>query len=228
MEIGRTCRETLDNAREANEATELERRIMRIVVFDLETRKHTSELSDDREEAFQRLRSGDGGISAMCIYDMQNAWLDLYDDKPLSLRAGVSHLEGSDVVVGYCSSRFDLPCIEGIYGRRLRLRCHIDLYRLIAQTLAHRGIMGQRGDYTLDAVCRRCFGRGKSGSGASVSELEKAGRFGEIFNYCGRDVQLTRDLLLYVADHGGIQAATGSFLPIHLPDGIRRVLDAQM
>lgn len=198
---------------------------MRIVCFDIETRKHTKELSDDREEGFRRLRNGDGGMSAMCLYDFQTDWLYLYDDNPLSLRAAVSHLEAADVVVGYCSTRFDLPCIEGLSGRRLHIRYHLDLYRLLARTLGQRGIVGQRGDYTLDAVCRRTFGRGKNGCGTTVSDLVQQGRYGEIFNYCGNDVRLTRDLLLHVARHGRITTSTRGLLTLSIPDGIRRALN---
>ena len=198
---------------------------MRIIVFDLETRKGTDELSDNKEYAWSLLRAGEGGISAICLYDLLEDWLYLYDDNALSLRSAVNHIEAADLVVGFRSEGFDLPCLEGVLGRRMHLREHLDLYALIARTNAHRGIVGMRGDYTLDAICRRAFGRGKNDHGAHAPDLVKEGRYGELFNYCGNDVRLTRDLLLFIAEHGGIPNATGSFLPLHLSDGIRRALN---
>ncbi len=198
---------------------------MRIVIFDLETRKGTEDLSEDNEYAWTLLRAGEGGISALCVYDFSDDWLHVYDDNPLSIRAAVSHLEAADVVIGYRSQGFDLPCLEGVFGRRLRLKEHIDLYRLIARTNAHKGIVGRRGDFTLHAVCKRSFGRGKNGAGAHAPQLVKEGRFGELFQYCAHDVRLTRDLLLYIVEHEGIPNVTGSFLHLSIPDRVRRALD---
>lgn len=197
---------------------------MRIVIFDLETRKGTEELSEDRDYAWTLLRAGEGGISALCLYDFQEDWLFLYDDNPLSLKTAVSHLEAADLVVGYRSAGFDLPCVEGVCGRRLRLREHLDLYALISHTNARKGVVGRRGDFTLHSVCKRSFGRGKNGAGAFAPTLVKEGRFGELFNYCGHDVRLTRDLLHHIARYGGIVNPSGSILRLALPDHVIRSL----
>lgn len=203
---------------------------MRIVVFDIETRLGWEDLSDDpdpqrrKEIGWARLRAGDGGISAICVYDLSEQWLYMYDDTPLSIRAAISHLEAADLVVGYRSEGFDLPCLEGVWGRRLKFKEHLDLYALIARRNARKGIVGKRGEFKLGTVCKRAFGRGKTGSGAHAPQLVKEGRFGELFNYCGHDVRLTRDLLLHIAQHGGIPNVTGSFLTLPLPERIRRAL----
>ena len=198
---------------------------MRIVVFDLETRLHAEKLSADKQIGMARLRAGDGGISALCIYDFTEQWLFCYDEH--SIREVAAHLEKADVVVGYRSEGFDVPCTEGILGRRLRIREHVDLYALIARTNASKGIVGTRGDFTLDAVCRRALGRGKSGSGAHAPDLFAEHRYGQLFNYCGLDVRLTRDLLLYIVEHGGVPNITGSFLHLDLPGQVKRGLNVR-
>lgn len=187
---------------------------MRILIFDIETRKDAEELSENKENGWTLLKAGEGGIAAVCVYDLLEQWLYMYDDNQLSLKALVTHLESADFVVGYRSEGFDLPCIEGVYGRRLHLREHLDIYALIARTNAKKGIVGKRGEFTLDAVCKRAFGRGKTGSGAFAPELVKQGRFGELFNYCGHDVRLTRDLFLHIIENGGVPNVTGSFLEL--------------
>lgn len=201
---------------------------MRIVVFDLETRRGPDDLSPGNlDYGFQLLAAGEGGISALCLYDLSEEWLYLYDDNDLSVRAAVSHLESADVVVGYRSVAFDLPCVEGIVGRRLRIRSHLDLYRLMAQANAFKGYTAKRGESTLDAVCKRTFGRGKNGAGGFAPELARLGRFGELFNYCGQDVRLTRDLLLHIARHGTVSNPSGRLLQLDIPENIRQALNVR-
>lgn len=195
---------------------------MRIVIFDLETRLHAEQLDKNKEIGWAKLRAGDGGISALCIYDLTEQWLFDYDEH--SIREAAAHLEKADVVVGYRTEAFDVPVIEGILGRKLRLREHLDLYALIARTNASKGLVGTRGDLTLDAVCRRAFGRGKVGSGAHAPDLYSAKHYGALFNYCGYDVRLTRDLLLHIAKHGGVQNFTGSFLELAISPRVKSAL----
>lgn len=198
---------------------------MRIVVFDLETRLHAKQLDENEELGWAKVRAGDGGASAICLYDTAEGWLFLYDEH--SIKEAVAHLERADAVVGFRSEAFDIPVVEGLLGRKLRLREHIDLYTLIARTNASHGLVGQRGDGTLDAICRRNLGRGKTGSGAHAPELYAERRFGELFNYCGQDVRLTRDLLQHIAEHGGVKNFTGSFLHLDLPAQVKRGLNVR-
>lgn len=193
----------------------------RIVFFDLETRKLASDLRPDDEQAgWDALRRGDGGISALGIYDTKERWLFLYDDA--DILAISAHLEAADVVVGFRSEAFDVPVVEGLAGRSLRLREHIDMYALIARSNAQRGIVGQKGDYTLDAIARRSFGSSKSGSGATAPVLASKGLWGRLFNYCALDVRLTRDLFVHICEHGGVVNHNHTFLPLVIPDWVKR------
>lgn len=198
---------------------------MRLVIFDLETRLHAEQLNKNKEIGWAHLRAGDGGISALCVYDFTEQWLFMYDEH--SIREVAIHLEKADVVVGFRSEGFDVPVVEGLLGRKLRLREHLDLYTLIARTNAACGRVGTTGDCTLNAICRRTLGRGKSGSGAHAPDLYSQRRFGELFNYCGQDVRLTRDLFLHIAEHGGVQNFTGSFLHLDLPAQVKRGLNVR-
>lgn len=198
----------------------------RIAIVDLETRKYANELSPDHEEGWARLRAGDGGASAIVILDLSDSWPYLYDDH--SIEAAVRHLESAEHVVGFRSAAFDIPCIEGIIGRRLRLRDHLDLYTLIAHANAARGIVGGKGDFTLDSICRRSLGRGKTGSGASAPELARSGRYAELFAYCMGDVKLTRDLLFQIASTGKVRSPYGSDLYLDVPKWAQNMIPAQV
>ena len=185
----------------------------RIIFFDLETRLWAKDLRPDDEEAgWEDLRSGKGGASAIALYDTRDMWLYLYDDHTIENAA--RHLEAADIVVGYNSERFDLPCIEGLTHRRLRIRRHIDIYRLLVQEYARRGITGQKGDFTLDTISKKNLGRGKIDHGDNAKELARKGHWGRLMNYCADDVHLTHDLYNKLIADGGLIGLRGQFISL--------------
>lgn len=195
---------------------------MNVTVFDIETRLGPEDLSDDRETGWDLLRQGAGGISAIAIYDYKQEFNYTYDDK--SIETAALHLESSDAVIGYYTEKFDIPCFEGVLGRKLRLKQHFDLYLEIVKANASRGIIGRKGEFTLDAVCRRTFGEGKNGHGSHVKQLLAEGRYGELFNYCAHDVYLTKKLFDSILNHGGIQNINNGFLPVPIPTWLKEAI----
>lgn len=195
----------------------------RIIFFDLETRKHASDLNpEDNDAGWDALRRGEGGISALVLFDTKDQWLYTYDDH--SIQAAARHLESADVIVGFRSEKFDVPVVEGVLGRSLRLKYHYDIYTEIARANANRGIVGLKGDFTLDSVAKRNVGRGKVEHGSNAKELAARGNWGRLFYYCGDDVHLTRDLFAYICRRGGCVNNNRSFLPLVIPDWISRVM----
>jgi len=193
--------------------------MVRIIYFDLETRKHAEDLRpNDVDAGWDCLRRGEGGVSALALWDSQDRWLHFYDD--FTIQAAARHLEAADVVVGYSSAAFDVPVVEGLVGRRLALRNHVDLYQEIAAAGAHRGLVGSKGDCTLDRIAKKNLGRGEINHGAHAKEVALKGRWAQLFNYCADDVQLTRDLFRYTCEHGGLHVMT-TFVTIALPDWLR-------
>lgn len=194
---------------------------MRTLVFDLETRLGPQDLHpEDEELGWAALREGKGGISALVIYDYEEDWVYLYDDK--SILTAAKHLESADLIVSYYGSKFDVPVIEGILDRKLRIKTHLDLSVELMRESAKRGNIGRKGDFTLNSVCVRTFGKGKNGQGSHVNTLVKEGKYGELFNYCAHDVLLTRQLFDYICQHNGVQGLNNTFLPIPLPEWIKR------
>jgi DNA polymerase elongation subunit (family B) len=185
----------------------------RIIVFDIETRKWASDLRpDDHEAGWIELRAGKGGAAAIVVYDSRDGWLHHYDDHTAQHCA--RHIESADIVVGYNSDNFDIPCLEGLVDRRLRIRRSIDIYQMLIQAYAKRGISGQKGDFTLDAVSRRNLGRGKIDHGDNVKELIRRGMWARVFNYCADDVHLTRDLLNKLVADDGLTGLRGQFISL--------------
>jgi hypothetical protein len=191
----------------------------RIVCFDLETRKWASDLDPENDaNGWDLLRDGKGGASAIAIYDTQMKWCYTYDDH--SALSAAKHLEAADLVVGFRSEKFDIPVIEGLLGRKLRLKGRFDIYEEMARANAERGIVGGKGDFTLDAVSKRNLGRGKIDHGHNARTLTMQGKFGQLFNYCLDDVHLTYDLFARICRDGGLINLGGSFLRLPVPDHV--------
>jgi DEAD/DEAH box helicase domain-containing protein len=180
----------------------------RIIYFDVETRKWAADLRpEDIDAGWEDLRHGKGGASAIAVYDTRDSWLYLYDDH--TIEACARHLEAGDILVGYNSERFDLPCIEGIANRRLRLKKHVDIYTTLVQAHQVANIPTAKGDLTLDRIAKRNLGRGKIDHGSNAKELMRKGYWAKLFNYCGSDVQLTRDLYTKMVADGGLIGPRG-------------------
>lgn len=196
----------------------------RVVIFDIESRKWAKDLRpDDVEEGWEELRNGKGGASAIAVYDTSSKFLYLYDDYTAEKCA--RHLEAADLVVGFCSERFDVPCLEGLVQRKLRIRDHYDIYTELVRVNAERGRTGQKGDFKLDRVARQNLGRGKIDHGANARELARLGRWGQLFNYCADDVHLTRDLFARICRDGGLINLGGQFTSLPVPERYRRGME---
>lgn len=192
----------------------------RIMFFDIESRKWASDLRpDDTEAGWDELRAGRGGASAIAVYDTHHKFLYLYDD--FQAETCARHLEAADLVVGFCSELFDIPCLEGLCRRRLRIPDHYDIYTKLVGEVANRGSRGQKGDFTLDRLSRQNLGRGKINHGGNARDLAIKGRWGELFNYCADDVHLTRDLFARICRDGGLINIGGKFTLLDVPERFR-------
>jgi hypothetical protein len=194
---------------------------MRVICFDIESRLWASDLDPkDNEHGWELLRAGKGGASAIQVYDTQEEWLYCYDDH--ESEACARHIETADLLVGFCSENFDLPVMEGLARRRLRIRQHFDIFSAMANACAHRGVKTSKGDLKLDRLARQNLGRGKIEHGGNAKQLAKDGKFGKLFRYCGDDVHLTYDLFMKIVDDGGLIGPAGSFYNLPLPVELKR------
>lgn len=181
------------------------------VVFDIETRKLAKDVG-----GWANLKRGDGGVSAVVVWDNVSRRSHIYDQHTLSQAA--DHLENADVVLSFNGEDFDVPVLQGVLGRRLSLPVHLDLLQLVwARTT------GRRFGNKLDELAQRTLGSNKSADGTLAPALADEGRWGELFEYCALDVQLTRDLFSFAQKYGGCITPNGEILLLDLPDWFEKV-----
>lgn len=191
----------------------------RVLFMDLETRKLSSDLRpDDNDAGWDALRRGEGGISAMVIYDTETNFCHMYDDN--TIQAAARHLEMGAVLVTHTGIRFDVPVIEGVLGRNLRLPYHFDIFAEVSAAILARGLTAGLGDMKLDRMARQNLGRGKINHGSHITDLIRAGQWAKVFNYAADDVRLTRDLFTKIAADGGLISLNGQFLSLDIPSWI--------
>ena len=192
-----------------------------ICFFDLETRQGPLDLDPTNENhGWAKMRRGEGGISALAIHNDREDWTFVYDDHDILDIA--AHLEAADVVIGYSSHFFDVPVVEGLLGRKLALKYHLDLYEEIKKSLFKNGILQRKGENKLDSVCKRTLGVSKIEHGSNAPTLAKDGRWGRLFNYCMDDVRLTKKLFEHIQTTGGVISPNGTFMKVEIPEWLRK------
>lgn len=178
---------------------------MGYVTFDLEIKEDV----DGRIRSWADARAGRCGVSVLCLYDSDLDQYLFFDDH--NLGEGVDYLRNADVLIGFNSKEFDLPCIEGYVGEPLGDIPHVDLLQQVWSALGRR----QKG-YKLDDICRRTLGVGKAGSGVFATTLWAEGRVAELYTYCLFDVALTTRLVDFILKNGYIIDVDGHELEVTL------------
>lgn len=183
---------------------------MEVVTFDLETRK----LAQDLEGGWAALKRGEGGISCLVGWSSTSGRPHIFGENTLG--DAVSLIENADCVVSFNGVRFDVPVLEGVFGRNLAIKHHIDLLQLVWSALSDRG-EGHKGN-SLGELSERTLGIAKSGSGLLAPALADEGRWAELIDYCIHDVLLTRKLAIFAQQHGGLIDSSGELLPLGFPE----------
>lgn len=178
---------------------------MKIVFFDTEIR-----LSVEEVGGWYAASHGEAGMSAAVtiLYEEGRQTIHLWDDHKAEALA--MYLEEADLVVTFNGQDFDLPLIAALAGREIQLTEHYDICKVV------RKAAKQRKGYKLNDICIRTLGRGKTGEGAMAPTLAAQGRWAELFEYCLRDVELTRDLFWYIVVNKFILDTSGE--PLFLED----------
>ena len=180
-------------------------------VFDLETKRSAEEVGGwSRAERM--------GMSVGVVYDSELDGYVTYLEEDVDQL--LEHLHKARLVVGFNNKRFDYRVLTAYTDRDLFKLPSLDLLEQIQTRLGYRLSLNRLAEQTLGLV--------KSGDGLQALRWFKQGRIKEIVHYCRKDVEITRNLLLYGLENGHLlfrnKAGNTVRLPLNLDREICRIL----
>jgi DEAD/DEAH box helicase domain-containing protein len=157
----------------------------RFGVFDVETRRSAEEVGG--WHCTERM-----GISVAVIYDSASDSFSVYREEEIDCL--IAHLQQFDLVVGFNNKRFDNRVLSAYTAFDLSRLPTLDILEEVHNRLGYR--------LSLERLAEKTLGIRKSGSGLLALQWFKEGQFDKIIEYCRKDVQITRDLLLFGVEKG--------------------------
>lgn len=146
------------------------------IVFDLETQNTFADVEND----FKKFK-----ISVVSIYSYQtDKYISFTEDELKNLWP---ILEKADRLIGYNSEHFDLPILHNYYLGDLTKIPHLDLMKVIKDSIGIRLKLSDVAEATLDNI-------NKSADGLQAIKWWKEGKIGEIKKYCEQDVKVTKEI----------------------------------
>ncbi|OKY75928.1 MAG: DEAD/DEAH box helicase [Desulfobulbaceae bacterium DB1] len=149
-------------------------------VFDVETKRSADEVGGWH-------RAEKMGVSVAVVYDGEKGDFFVYREEQMAEL--IAHLRGLDLVVGFNNKRFDYRVLSAYTDFDLARLPSLDILEEVKNRLGYR--------LSLERLAEKTLGIKKSGSGLLALQWYKEGRFDKIIDYCRKDVEITRDLLLF-------------------------------
>ena len=159
---------------------------MKIIVFDLETKKTFEEVGGKR---FDQL-----GVTVLGLYDAAKESYEVLEEAQLG--SLTNRFIDADLIIGYNIKHFDYPVLQPYVSCDLARLPTLDLLEEIEKTIGHR--------VGLDNVAKATLGRGKIGSGMDAIYYWRDGKIDLLKKYCLEDVRLTKELYDYGVERGEI------------------------
>jgi len=154
-----------------------------IIVFDIETRNSFAEVDND----FKKLK-----ISVVSLYSYLDGEYRSFVQEEFKQLWPI--LEKADLLIGYNSEHFDVPILNNYYLGDLSVIPHLDLLKVIKQSLGIRLKLDDVAKATLDNVS-------KSANGLQAIRWWKDGQIEEIKKYCEKDVEVTKQVYEFGKKH---------------------------
>jgi len=156
---------------------------MKIVVFDVETKKSFDEVGGFHPEKL--------GVSISGVYyrDSESGEEFLRGYREEEFPEMFKLFEQADRIVGFNSINFDMPALSPYYVGDLLSLPNFDIMVELERELGHR--------IGLDAVAKETLGKQKIGHGLDAIRYYHDGDWDKLEKYCLVDVEVTRDLYDY-------------------------------
>ncbi len=174
------------------------------VVFDVETQLSSQEAGGwDRAERMK--------VSCVVLYSSVDQSFHTFFEPQLD--DFFKMIGSADMIAGFNLNRFDYRVLSAYTNMNLWNLPTIDLLDKVYNRLGYR--------ISLDGLAASTLGKKKSADGLQAIRWWKQGKLQEIADYCRKDVEITRDLLLFAAENGYLlfknKAGKAVRVPINLP-----------
>lgn len=156
---------------------------MKLVVFDVETKKAFDEVGGYKPEKL--------GVSISGVFYCDDArgesWFKGYREEQFTEMFKV--FEQADRIVGFNIIDFDYPALSPYYAGTFEQFNSLDVMAEVEKVVGYR--------VGLDAIAKETLGIQKSGKGLDALEYYRDRDWEKLEKYCLRDVEVTRDLYTY-------------------------------
>ncbi len=157
---------------------------MRKVVFDIETKNIFTDVGSNNP--------ADLDMSIVCIYDSESDTYSSYLEEELENLWPI--LEKADLLIGFNSDHFDIPCLNKYYRGDLTKIRSLDLLKEVRHSLGRR--------IKLDTLAEATLGKKKIGHGLDAIKWWNEGQIEKLRKYCIEDVRITKELYDYARKNG--------------------------
>ena len=157
------------------------------VFFDVETQESFQEVGGHYPERLH--------VSVVVTYNTADQAFHRYAEADMP--ALVEELQTADLVVGFNLYGFDYPVVMRYTDVDLTQLPTVDMLDVLHKQLGFR--------VGLDAIASATLGTGKSADGLQAVRWWKEGRIEEIFTYCEKDVEVTRQVYEFGKQHRYVQ-----------------------
>mgnify|MGYP005809609859 CR=1 FL=1 len=151
-----------------------------IIVFDVETKYSSIEVG-----GFKNAHSM--GISVAVAYDFTDNKYSVFLENEIS--NFIEMLESAKLIIGFNIIHFDLKVLSGYQKLNLEYISKLDIFSDI------KIITGRR--FSLEKLANATLSTKKSGNGLLALKWYNEGKIDLIAEYCKKDVEITKDLLLF-------------------------------
>jgi DEAD/DEAH box helicase domain-containing protein len=169
-------------------------------IFDLET-KYSAEEVGGWDRAYKM------GISVGVVYDSILEGYVTYLENEIDKL--VSHLQSLELVVGFNNKRFDNRVLSAYTDIDLSVLPTLDLLEEVTNQLGYR--------LSLNSIAEHTLGLSKGGDGLQALQWYRQGEIQKLCQYCKKDVEITKDLLLFALENGFLLFQNKAGKKVRLP-----------
>lgn len=183
---------------------------MNTIFFDIETQNTFQELGMyGYKNPPSKLKLAIAGI----LFDNNNTYKFFGESQVSHL---FNELKKADLIIGHNIIRFDYPCIQQYFEESIISILHNKTFDTMLELEQYCG-----GNWTsLDDLCKRNLGEGKSNDGSEIPQMWRNNQFKEVENYLLNDLMKTRDIYKYIKNNKKVKYMHKNY---GVPEGEREV-----